>query len=118
MADRLISLTQKANLNLTLFKNSVTWSARGLESTVDLVFISEFLLGAVTKCTVRFDLHHGSNHYLIATYLDLTPNLEPEIKKQAWKSADPEKILKIAKELAFDLLHSLIIESEINTYLS
>lgn len=118
MVDRLISLTQKANLNLTLLKNSVTWSAKGLKSTVDLVFISESFLEAVTECTVRSDLHHGLDHYLIATYLDLTPDLELEIKKQAWKNANPEKIFKIVKELVFNLFHSLTTESEIDTYLS
>ena len=30
--------------------------------------------------TVRHDLHHGLDHYPIAIYLDLAPNLEPEIK--------------------------------------
>ena len=99
-------------------ENSVTWSARGLESTVDLVFISESFLRAMRECIVRSDLHHGLDHYPIATYLDLTSDLEPEIKKQAWKSADPEKILKIAKELTFDLPHSLTTELKINTYLS
>lgn len=81
MVDRLISLTQKANLNLTLSKNSITWSAKGLKSTVDLVFISESFLGVVTECTVRFDFYHRLDHYPIANYLDLTLDLEPKIKK-------------------------------------
>lgn len=105
-------------MNLTLSKNSVTWSAKELKSTVDLIFILESLLKAVTECTVRSNLHYELNHYLIVTYLDLTLDLKPEIKKQVWKNVDLEKILKIAKKLAFDLLYSLIIESEIDTYLS
>ena len=109
---------QHADLILTLPKNSITWSARGLKSTMDLIFISDSLLGAVIECTVRHDLHHWSDYYLIATYLDLAPNLEPEIKQCAWKSADLEKVLETAKKLAFDLFYSLTTESEIDTYLA
>ena len=109
---------QQAGLSLTFPKNSVTWSARELESTVDLIFILDSLLGAITECTVRYDLHHRLDHYPIVTYLDLAPNLEPEIKQRAWKSADPEKVLETAKKLTFDLPHSLTTESEIDTYLT
>ena len=80
--------------------------------------MSKSFLRMVTECAVRHNLHHGSNHYLIAIYLDLAPNLEPKVKQRAWKNADPEKILKVAKELAFDVPGSLTTESEINIYLA
>ena len=85
---------------------------------MDLIFISKSLLEAVTECTVRRDLHHGLDYYLIATHLDLALNLEPEIKQHAWKSADAEKFLETAKKVALDLPYSLTTESEIDMYLA
>ena len=101
-------------LELTLPKKAVTWTARGLESTIDLVFTSERL--EVVGCKIRKDLHHRSDHYPIATYLDLSPDLEPEKRKRAWKSANPDRVLKAAKELNFSYL-SLYNTADIDAYM-
>ena len=99
VADKLLAITQSMGLKLTLSKEAVTWTARGLESTIDLVFASERL--GVVGCKIRKNLHHRSDYYPIATYLDFSLDLESEKRKQAWKSADPDTVLEAAKRLNF-----------------
>lgn len=117
MADQLISITQLKGLDFILPRNVITWEARGLKNTIDLVFLSERLLGTLTECEVRKDLHHRSDHYPIVTYLNLTPDTEPEIRKRAWKSADSDKVLQAVKELRFDL-PTLANEANIDAYVT
>ena len=66
-------------------------------------------------CEIRKNLHHRSDHYPIATYLDLSLNIEPEIKKCEWKSADLAEVLQAAKEQRFNL-PILANEADINMY--
>ena len=78
-ANKLLAITQSMELELTFSKEAVTWTARELESTIDLVFALEKL--RVVECKIWKDLHHGSDHYPIAIYLDLSPDLELEKRK-------------------------------------
>ena len=97
-----MTITQSERLELVLPKEIITWAARGLESTLNLVFVEEGL--EVIRCEIRKDLHHGSDHYPVATYINLLPDLEPgKLEKRAWKSADPDKVREAAKRLNFTL---------------
>ena len=116
-ADELICIIQKKDLELALPRKVVTQSARGCESIIDLIFLFKDLIGALTGCKIKKNLYHRSDHYPIATYLDLSPNIEPEIKKHAWKSADLAEILQSAKEQRFNL-PILASEADINMYMA
>lgn len=83
MADQLISIAQLRGLDFTLPRNVITWVTRGLESTIDLVFLLEGLLDTLMEYEVRKNLYHGLDYYLIVTYLDLTLDTKPEIWKRA-----------------------------------
>ena len=83
MANMLFAITKSKSLDLILLRDIIIWEARGLKSTTDHIFMSEKLLRILIGCEVRKDLHHGSNHYPIATYLDLTLDTEPVTRKKA-----------------------------------
>ena len=95
-------IMQSERLELVLSKEIIIWAAKGLENTLDLVFVEEGL--EVIECKIRKDLHHRSDHYPVAIYIDFLPDLEPgKLKKRAWKSTDPDKVCKAAKRLNFTL---------------
>ena len=82
---------------------------------MDLVFVEERL--EVIEYEIQKDLHHRSDYYLVATYVDLLPDLEPrKLEKHAWKSTDPDKIRKAAKRLNFTL-SSIYSTMDIDAYL-
>jgi endonuclease/exonuclease/phosphatase family metal-dependent hydrolase len=70
-ADRFIDITEEHNLTQLTLPGAVTWSARGSESTIDLTYTTEFIASMVLKCIVRHDLDQHSDHYPIATTIQL-----------------------------------------------
>ena len=71
-ADRLISITDMAGLDLILPPGTVTWEAHGSHSTIDLAFISGSLRDWVLTCGVSAPHQHSSNHLPLLTTLDLS----------------------------------------------
>lgn len=100
-ADELLAITQSKGLKLVLPKGKATWAARGLKSTIDLAFVTEKLSSSIVRCEVQKDLHHGSDHYPIATHLDLSSDLEPEMRRQAWKKCKPQSSIRSSKKAQF-----------------
>ena len=72
-------------MKLALSRKVVTWSAHRYESTIDLIFLFKDLIRALTGCKIRKILYYRSDYYLIATYFNLSSNIEPEIKKTCVK---------------------------------
>lgn len=67
---------------------------------LDLIFVQKRL--KIIGCKIQEDLHHGSDHYLVAMYINFVPDLEPEkVKRWAWKSANSNKVFKAAKKQDF-----------------
>ena len=73
------------------------------ESTLDLTFLQQDLHSALLSCEVRRDLHHGSDHLLVATYIGLEVKEVEERLRRAWKSANPEAVAKLARETSLSI---------------
>ena len=82
-ADHLLDLVENHDLSLTLPKGSVTWEARGSFSTIDLVFMSEYLAERVEHCKTRPDLNQSSDHIPISTRILLGYEIPTPIKRRA-----------------------------------
>lgn len=81
-----------------------------------MAFATKELSSSIVKCKVQKNLHHGSDHYPIAIHLNLSPDLEPEVRQQAWKSVNLNQILEAVKKFIFGLL-SLNSEVNIDAYM-
>ena len=68
-ADTLLDITTANQLELALPEDTPTWKARGLESTIDLIFLSEGAYNAIVRCSLRKDLRFRSDHIPILTEL-------------------------------------------------
>lgn len=99
-----MKIVQSNRLELILPENTVTCAAKKLENTIDLAFVTEGLVGSVVGCETWKDLHHRSDHYPIAIYLELSLDLKPKIRQWAWKSADLNQVLDAAKKHNIDCL--------------
>jgi endonuclease/exonuclease/phosphatase family metal-dependent hydrolase len=97
-ADTLLEITRTRSLELTSLSRKPTWRARGLESTIDLVFMSQTLLDQLIKCDVDDNWDHGSDHLPIATMLSFEIDQELPKQHRAWKTANPEKVKEAAKK--------------------
>ena len=56
-------------MELALPEDTLTWKARGLESTIDLVFLLEGAYNAIVRCSIREDLRFRSDYIPILTEL-------------------------------------------------
>ena len=56
-------------LELALPEDTPTWKARGLESTIDLVFLLEGAYNAIVRYSLREDLRFRSDYIPILTEL-------------------------------------------------
>ena len=66
-ADQLLDIIDEFNLSLTLPKGTVTWEARNTFSTIDLVFMSEYLVERLEHCMTRPELNQSADHVPIST---------------------------------------------------
>ena len=93
----------------------VTREDRNSSSTIDLTFLQGDLTETLHSCEVRKDLHHGSDHYPVASVIGLElEQVEPKISR-AWKSADPGKVAEVAKAITLDL-PTLTTRVEVDEY--
>ncbi|KAI0991034.1 hypothetical protein K3495_g17153, partial [Podosphaera aphanis] len=88
-------------MELVLPEGTITWSNRGSQSTLDLVFLSKELEDLVTICQPASELEASSDHIPISTQLSIQPNIEEEQKPPPqWKKADWNKVnTKLAAKL-------------------
>ena len=56
-------------MELALPEDTLTWKARGLESIIDLVFLSEGAYNAIIRCSLREDLRFRFDYIPILTEL-------------------------------------------------
>ena len=56
-AGQLLEIIDHHNLSLTLPKGTVTWEARNTSSTIDLVFMLEYLVERLENCMSRPELN-------------------------------------------------------------
>ena len=97
---------------------SVTWEARNIASTIDLVFTSIALQNRIINCSVEKELDHGSDHYPIVTELKLTPIYAPKVQRRNWKKMKYEEIATKAQLLYLQELNSIKEIDQYTTYLT
>ncbi|KAM4067555.1 reverse transcriptase (RNA-dependent DNA polymerase) [Hirsutella rhossiliensis] len=70
-ADQIIELMNELALDSLLPRGTKTWQRRELETTIDLVLVSEDLTASAIKCAVH-GAEHGSDHRAIETVFDVS----------------------------------------------
>lgn len=97
-ADLLLETAGKHALQLATPKGTITWRARGTQSTIDLSFLSQTLETRLTKCLPRPDLTQLSDHIPIETTLSIHPQLFVADRKRSWKKMDVERLREELKD--------------------
>lgn len=97
VADTLIDMVTQAKLQLTLPRGTTTWEARGTRSTIDLVFMEDWLAQAVEHCRAAPELDQSSDHISISTALHIGGEGEAPVPRRAWKSLDQDEFRKELK---------------------
>ena len=69
-ADKLIDITEEHNLVQLTLPGTITYSQNG-ESTIDLAFATSGIANMLVQCIVRKDIEQQSDHFPIATILQL-----------------------------------------------
>lgn len=82
-ADQLLKIIDDRNLLFTLLKGTITWEARDLCSTIDLVFMSEYLAERLEHCKSRPELNQSSDHIPISTRIFLKSEPQTNVKRRA-----------------------------------
>lgn len=111
LAEDLIEILGNKDMELVLPEGTITWSNRGSQSTLDLVFLSKELEGLVATCQPACELEASSDHIPISTQLIVQASSEDEVKPcPQWKKADWDEFnvrldakLMELKEYNFDL---------------
>ena len=117
-ADTLLDVTTDKRMSLLNPKGTITWRERGSETTIDLAFGSRGVAGAVTSCSTREDLRHGSDHIPVQTTLDWaydeTPSPAP---RRAWKTVDSDNVTAKARAVASQIpLGTLTTADQIDSF--
>src|SRR6266487_6599700 len=84
-ADKLINMVEEHDLTQLTLLGTITWLARGSESTIDLTYASEFIACITLKYVVQHDLDQHSDYYPITTTLQLQVAKQETTKQRAWK---------------------------------
>ena len=93
-ADILIDIAQNALLELATPQRTITWAARGLNSTIDLAFLSQHLATRVIHCRPRLDINQSSDHFPIETSIQLRTQQVIAERRRNWKSMDDKALLE------------------------
>src|SRR6266487_360763 len=97
-ADKLINMVEEHDLTQLTPLGTITWLARGSESTIDLTYALEFIAHMTLKCIVQHDLDQHSDHYPIATTLQLQVAKQETTKRRAWKKLDSNKLIQSLRD--------------------
>ncbi len=92
MADKLLDYTTKKGMSLGTPEGTVTWRSRGLQSAIDLTFLTEGAYYAISSCRVKEDLYYRLDHWLIATELEWSREETPTRIRRAWKKIEDETV--------------------------
>jgi hypothetical protein len=90
--NQLINVVLQTRMQFTLSMNTIIWKTRHLNSTINLVFMINWLVNNVISCETRFDLNQSSNHISIFITFTLEVNFVSIKQKRTWKRVDVEKL--------------------------
>ena len=91
-ADNLIDIASNHGLALVTPRGTTTWRARGSQSTIDLIFLSQQIETRMTKCIPRLDLAQSSDHIPMELTLDIRPQHYVPPRRRCWKKLDIERL--------------------------
>ncbi len=107
--NQLIDVVLQTRMQLTLSINTIIWKTRHSNSTIDLVFMIDWLVNNVINCETRFDLNQLSNHISILITLTLEVDSMSFKQKRTWKRIN---IDKLRKNLLLFVVSSCLINIE------
>jgi len=95
----IIDMMAEHDLQGLLPRGTITWQARGQQSTIDLTLASAGLTERLLKCNTD-DTAHGSDHLAIDIEFDLTLSESREVRRKLWKRARWDRLREmVADEL-------------------
>ncbi len=96
-ANEMIEIVEEHSLQLILPSGTITYRARSVETTLDLVFVSQNLENSQIACDVANDMDNDSDHLPVRTVLNLS--VAPKEIKQAriWDKMNEELLLRILR---------------------
>lgn len=103
-ADQVLQLMREAGVELALPQGTITREAmRGdhvEETTIDLAWVSQTLLGGLVHCRVERGIEQSSDHLPISTLLEIRGMLQPQAirRRCAWKAIDTERFRRTFKD--------------------
>jgi hypothetical protein len=106
-ANQLIDVVLQTRMQLTLSMSTIIWETRHLRSTIDLMFMINWLVNNVISCETRSDLNQSSNHISILITFTFEINSVSIKQKRIWKRVDVEKLRSN--------LRLFIVSSSLNT---
>jgi hypothetical protein len=112
-ANQLIDVVLQTRMQLTLSTNTIIWKARHLSSTIDLMFMINWLVNNVISCETRFDLNQSSNHISIFITFTLEINSVSIRQKRSWKRVDVEKLRSNLRLLIVSSSLSIVEQIEV-----
>jgi exonuclease III len=115
-AQTLIEIARNASLSLATVRGTTTWRERGIESTIDLSFLSQSLEERLIRCTPREDMAQSSDHLPIETTLDLQTHVVVPTRKRCWKKVDLRKLREHLRQTVFTFAEPVPRE-QIDTYI-
>jgi len=100
-ADDLIRFTEAAGLEIATECGVETWARGNQKQTLDLTFITGWVLDRLTTCERQDRWFTDSDHYPIFTEIDVRPPLQQEpTRRPLWKAADwPQVRTALGEEL-------------------
>lgn len=104
LADDLIDITIRANLQLTLPPGSITWRIRHSMSTLDLVFATGSTAGRIQQCRPCEELDSDSDHVPVITSIEMEIPTQPERPaRPQWKRAEWVRVRETLEQKIIDL---------------
>lgn len=93
-ADHLIDVATQATLDLLTPPGTITREMNQQKTTIDLAFGQDWVVNRLLRCSVRADIHQGSDHLPIVTELQLRTTSTPAVKRRLWKEMDSDLLRK------------------------
>lgn len=86
--DIFLNLVDEFSLDLQLCPGTVTYEARGTQSTLDLVFTTPGITGRIITCDACPMMNHDSDHIPVETTISLKTVDAPSNKRRSWDKVD------------------------------
>jgi hypothetical protein len=107
--NQLINVVLQTRMQFTLSINTIIWETKHSNSTIDLIFMIDWLVNSVINCETRLDLDQSSNHISILITLTLEVDSMSFKQRRTWKRINVDKL---RKSLLLSVVSSRLINIE------